>query len=224
MRFSVSKDTIRVLQNFATINKSIVINPGNTISTLSVNKNIYAKTQVPETFDTQIAIYDLPQFLGGLTLFRDPEFDTGNESKLTVVDAETNAKSVFYYADPSVITTPPDKDLVLPSKDVNFVLTDETLYRIHKASAVYQVNDLCVRADGKEVSLVVTDKKNTTSNAYSVPLGETDEVFCHCFKVENLKIISDNYSVVISATATAAEFRSQTTSLCYWIALEPNDD
>lgn len=224
MNFSVSKSTINVLKNFSTINKSIVINPGNVISTISVNKNIYAKTEVSETFDKQIAIYDLPEFLGGLSLFTDPQFDTSDASKLTVLDVNTKAKSHFYYADPSVITTPPDKDLVLPSQDVSFTLSSDTLANIHKAAAIYSVSDLCISGDGEEVSIVVTDKKNSTSNVYSVPLGKTKEVFCHCFKVENLKMVLNDYDVVISATATAAQFSCKNGNLRYWIALEPNED
>jgi hypothetical protein len=227
MKFAVSKQTINILKNFATINTSIIINPGKTISTLSVNKNIFAKCEVNEKFDKQIAIYDLPQLLGGLSLFEQPEFDTTNTEKLVVIDAVSKAKSHFYYADPSVITSPPDKDLVLPSKDISFLLTKQMLRNILNAARVYQVTDLCINGNGEEINILVTDKKNSTSNVYSYPLGETEEVFCHCFKVENLRIIPDyDYEVVISEAATAAQFSvvSDPTNLRYWIALEPNED
>lgn len=227
MKFSVSAPTINILKNFASINTSIVINPGQTISTLSVNKNIFVKAEVKENFDKQIAIYDLPQFLGGLSLFSEPEFDTSDTEKLTVIDASSKAKSHFYYADPSVITTPPNKDLVLPTQDISFTLTRQTLKNIQKAAAIYQVTDLCINGNGKEINLLVTDKKNSTSNVYSVPLGKTEETFCHCFKVENLRIINDyDYDVIISAAATAAQFTAvdENLNLRYWIALEPNED
>ena len=59
----ISKETIDLLQNFSTINKSIVIKPGNQIETLSLNKNILAKAKVQETFDRDMAIYDLPSLI-----------------------------------------------------------------------------------------------------------------------------------------------------------------
>ena len=46
----ITKPTIEVLKNFCSINKSIVIKPGNQISTLSINKNILAIADVEEQF------------------------------------------------------------------------------------------------------------------------------------------------------------------------------
>ena len=62
----ISQPTLEVLKNFCAINKSIVIKPGNTISTLSINKNILAIAEVEEQFDSQISIYDLGVFIGCL--------------------------------------------------------------------------------------------------------------------------------------------------------------
>ena len=76
----ITKSTIEVLKNFCTINKSLVINPGNKLSTLSINKNILAYADVEETFDSQMSIYDLGVFLGGLSLFEQPTIDTSRAS------------------------------------------------------------------------------------------------------------------------------------------------
>ena len=66
-RVTLTKNTFNTLKNFATINKSIVINPGSKIRTISVNKNIFASTEVKEEFPAQMAIYDLGIFLSGLS-------------------------------------------------------------------------------------------------------------------------------------------------------------
>ncbi len=71
-KVKVSDDLTKILKNFSTINKSIVIEPGNVVSTLSVNKNILAKATVTEEFSKQVAIYDLGVFLGGVSLFDAP--------------------------------------------------------------------------------------------------------------------------------------------------------
>ena len=69
------------------------------------------------------------------------------------------------------------------------------------------------------MELCVTDKKNDTSNSYSVDVGETDEEFCFCFKVENLKLLAGDYDVSLSKT-NVAQFQGD--GIKYLIALEPN--
>ena len=72
----ITPRTVEILKNFCTINKSIVIKPGNQIATLSINKNILAIADVEETFDSEIAIYDLGMFINGLTLLDQPKINT----------------------------------------------------------------------------------------------------------------------------------------------------
>jgi hypothetical protein len=49
---------------------------------------------------------------------------------------------------------------------------------------------LSVVGEAGAVKLVVCDKKNDTSNDFSIVVGETtDDVFTFNFKVENIKII-----------------------------------
>ena len=77
----ISKRTLGILKNFATINQSIVISEGNTIETISNVKDIYAKATVDETFDKEFAIYDLNEFLGTVSLFDlDCDFEFGEDA------------------------------------------------------------------------------------------------------------------------------------------------
>jgi len=215
----LSKPTIEILKNFCSINKSLVINPGNKLSTLSINKNILAIADVEESFDSQMSIYDLGVFLGGLSLFEQPTIDTSEDNFVTVSDISGRSKTRFFYADPDIITQPPEKEIELPSKDVNFRLDANTLQQLQRAASVYQLPDLCLYGDGTELTLRVTDKKNDTSNSYSVKVGETDDDFCFCFKVENLKLLLADYNVTISKSNVAL---FQGDGIKYFIALEPN--
>ena len=126
----ISKPTIEVLKNFCSINKSIVIKPGNKISTLSINKNILAVAEVEETFDSQISIYDLGVFLGGLSLFDAPKIDTTQSNYVTVSDQRGKSKTRFFYADPDVIVQPPEKEIQIPSSDVKFRLEAGVLQQL----------------------------------------------------------------------------------------------
>ena len=215
----LSKPTIEVLKNFCSINKSLVIKPGNKLSTLSINKNILVYADVDEEFDSQLSIYDLGVFLGGLSLFEQPSIDTSKDNYVTVSDTKGRSKTRFFYADPDIITQPPDKEIDLPSEDVNFALDATTLQQLQRAASVYQLPDLCLYGDGTEMSLRVTDKKNDTSNSYSVQVGSTDAEFCYCFKVENLKLLAGDYNVTISKQNVAL---FQGSGIKYFIALEPN--
>ncbi|ADO97195.1 DNA polymerase processivity factor [Synechococcus phage S-SM1] len=215
----ISKPTIEVLKNFCSINKSIVIKPGNKISTLSINKNILAVAEVEETFDSQISIYDLGVFLGGLSLFDAPKIDTTQSNYVTVSDQRGKSKTRYFYADPDIITQPPEREIELPSKDVSFRLESNVLQQLQRAAMVYQLPDLCLHGNGESMELCVTDKKNDTSNSYSVDVGETDEEFCFCFKVENLKLLAGDYDVSLSKT-NVAQFQGD--GIKYLIALEPN--
>ena len=215
----ITKPTIEVLKNFCSINKSIVIKPGNQIATLSINKNILAIADVEEQFESQISIYDLGVFLGGLSLFDQPKIDTTETNYVTVSDQRGKSKTRFFYADPDIITQPPEKEITIPSVDVKFRLEAGILQQLQRAAMVYQLPDLCLYGDGTEMSLCVTDKKNDTSNSYSVQVGSTDNEFCYCFKVENLKLLAGDYNVTISKQNVAL---FQGSGIKYFIALEPN--
>ena len=215
----ITKPTIEVLKNFCSINKSIVIKPGNQIATLSINKNILAIADVEEQFDSQISIYDLGVFLGGLSLFDQPKIDTTDSNYVTVSDQRGKSKTRFFYADPDIITQPPEKEITIPDEDVKFRLEAGVLQQLQRAAMVYQLPDLCLYGDGTEMSLCVTDKKNDTSNSYSVQVGVSDDEFCYCFKVENLKLLAGDYNVTISKQNVAL---FQGSGIKYFIALEPN--
>ena len=216
----ISKSTVEVLKNFCSINKSIVIKPGNQVATLSINKNILAIADVEEQFDTQISIYDLGVFIGGLSLFDEPKIDTTQSNYITVSDERGKSKTRYFYADPDVIVQPPEKEITLPSVDVEFNLSSNTLAQLQRAASVYALPDLCLYGFNGSLQLCVTDKKNDTSNSYSVEVGETDDnQFCYCFKVENLKLLPGDYKVSISKQNVAL-FEGE--NIKYYIALEPS--
>ena len=215
----LSKPTLEILKNFCSINKSLVINPGNKLSTLSINKNILVYADVEESFDSQLSIYDLGVFLGGLSLFEQPSIDTTKDNYVTVSDTKGRSKTKFFYADPDIITQPPEKEINLPSEDVKFRLEASALQQLQRAASVYQLPDLCLVGDGQTMNLRVTDKKNDTSNSYSVEVGENENEFCFCFKVENLKLLLADYNVTISKSNVAL---FQGDGIKYFIALEPN--
>ena len=215
----LSDSTLTVLKNFAGINNSILVKQGSKLRTISVAKNILAEADISEDFPKDVAIYDLNQFLNGLSLHQDPNLDFTEESYLTIREGKRRVK--YFYADPQVIISPPEKEITLPSQDVCFQLESVTLEKLLKAAAVYQLPDLAAVGENGVVKLVVRDKKNDTSNEFAVVVGETDKEFTFNFKVENIKIIPGAYDVVISSKLLA-KFTNSSYNLIYYIALEPD--
>ena len=215
----LSDKTISVLKNFSSINQSILFKEGNKLRTISVMKNILAEATVSEDFSKDFGIYDLNQFLNGLSLHSSPELDFANDGY--VVIREGRSRSKYFFADPNVIVTPPDKAITLPSEDVCFELSTDQLDKLLKAAAVYQLPDISAVGDAGVIKLVVHDKKNDTSNQYAIVVGETDQEFSFNFKVENIKIIPGAYDVVVSSKLLS-QFTNTKHDLKYYIALEPD--
>ena len=215
----LSDKTISVLKNFSSINQSILFKEGSKLRTISVMKNILAEATVTEEFMKDFGIYDLNQFLNGLSLHSSPELDFVNDGY--VVIREGKMRSKYFFADPNAIITPPDKEITLPSEDVTFDLSTEQLDKLLKAAAVYQLPDMSAIGENGVIKLVVRDKKNDTSNEYAIVVGETSDEIEFNFKVENIKIIPGAYEVVVSSKLLS-QFTNTQHNLKYYIALEPD--
>ncbi len=217
----LSDKTLLLLKNFKDINQSILFKRGSKLRTISVMKNILAEATIDEELPKDFGIYDLSQFLNGLELHKPhiPELDFEDDSY--VVIKEGRMRSKFFFADANVIITPPDKEVTLPTEDVSFELSTSQLDKLLKAAAIYQLPDLSVEGGDGVVKVLVRDKKNDTSNDYSVVVGETESVFSFNFKVENIKILPGTYDVVC-CQKNISRFTSKNYDLTYFIALEPD--
>lgn len=218
----LSNRTVQILKTFVNINKSIQFRKGNEISTLAIQKNVLARAPVEEDFPQDFAIYDLGEFVQVLNLFQDGELSFESPSYVTISSGRNKAR--YFFADPSIITAPPTKAPALPSVEVEFDLSREDLQRVLQSINIYKVEDLSIVGEpGGHVSIVVRDRKNDSSNTYSVDVGEAEANFCFNLKAENLvgKVIPGDYKVKISAKG-ASTWRCTSDNLEYMIALEPD--
>ena len=216
----LSTETISVLKNFSTINSNLMVKAGSSLSTLSAQKNIVAKAEIAEKFPNDFAIYDLNEFLSDLSLFGKPdlEFNDDNTPGFVIITEEGISDSLqYWFAAPEVVTKP-SKDISMPSTELKFSLSSETLDRITKAAAVVGVPDM-VLSDGQ---LMVTDKKNKNANVFntSVDVGNVNAKYKFWFKVENLKLMPGTYDVEVSSKKIS-HFTNTKIGVEYWIALEP---
>ena len=219
MTMKLSESTVNLLKNFSSINQSILFKEGTKLRTISVMKNILVEANVAEEFPRDFGIYDLNQFLNGLSLHANAELDFDNQEYVLIKEGRMRSK--YFFADPSVIVAPPEKEITLPSEDVEFVLTSQQLEKLKKASSIYQLPDVSVIGEAGVIKLVARDKKNDTSNDFSIIVGETESEFVFNFKEENLKIVPGNYDVVVSSKLLS-RFTNQNIDVTYYIALEPD--
>ena len=190
----ISNDTIEVLKNFAGINTNILVREGNTLSTISTGKNIFAKAVLKETFPKEFAIYDLNSLLSLLTLTED------------------------FYADPNIIVTAPDKSIEVDNF-FQFDLTKDDIDMIMKAAAITAAPMLSIIGQGGEVIVTVGDPSTPKSNSFRQVIGTTDKEFDARLAVENFKVIPASYTVTLSQKKFMF-LESSKSDLKYWLALE----
>jgi hypothetical protein len=219
---NLSSDTVSVLKNFSDINQNILVKPGNKVQTISTMKNILAEAEISEKFESEFAIYDLPEFLRSVELFEKPELKFNGGSNVQIADSNSKQAIKYFFADKSVIVSP-TKNITMPDKEVTFTFKKETFAKLLKAATTLNLPDVAVKGDGKSIKIVATDKKNKSSNDYSIEVGETDKTFTAYFKTENFKMVSDDYDVAISKQKIS-HFVNRNKPIQYWIALEPDSE
>lgn len=213
---NIDVKTIQILKNFANINPSIAINEGSVVRTVSATKTILAKAAVPDTFTSKFAIYNLPRFLGALSLFEKPSLSFTTSD---VVISDGSGRTTNYsLCEESLIQKAPEKDLKIDNPDVTFTLTENTLKEIIKALSVLGLPDIAIVGDGQNVLIKALDSKQVTNDMFTIKIGATDKVFKAIFKAENItKILNGQYNVTISQRGIA-HFKG--VDIEYWIAIE----
>ena len=214
----ISEDTISILNNFSSIQGSIVINPGSDILTISAGKNILAKATVDETFPKDFGIYELSQFLGAISLLEDPAFEFDDD----YVDVCSGKQKIRYgYTDPTLIQSPPQSEITLPSADLEFELTHSNLKAIRKAAGVLNLPRVSFQTNPFVAN--VSDMAKSSSNSFDIDLKadnvEFEEDFCATFIVDNLKLFPGDYDVKISGQGIG-HFAHKEIDLEYWISSE----
>ena len=217
-----SNETVNVLKNFSQINPSIAIKPGNKLSTMSPGKSIMANAVVQDVFPSTGAIYDLGRFLGVVSLFEKPTYSF-NE---THIDIRDNQKSVAYTFCSEDMVIKPSKDDIMVSPDVNINITNDNIQQVLRAATIMSLPNVCI--SGTDViQLKAVNSEGTSTDEYAQVIGSNDtgHKFNFIFKSENLKLLPDDYNVIIDSRGIS-QFRSAkaTPKLTYWIAVEQNSE
>lgn len=210
----LTKRTQAILKNFAGINQSIIIEPGNKLQTISNVKDVFAKAEIEETFEQTVAIYDVNEFLNVVSLFEDPDLEfTENSVKIS----QGNMKQVYYYADPGIITRPPAKGVNLPSVEVEAKLSREQIQSLIKAAGLNDATSLTF-TNG---NVKVWNANVANSNVFEIEgVANHNADYELSVAVEKLKMVADDYNINICAKGLS-HFEG-TQGIEYFVALQPN--
>ena len=210
--------TAKVLSNFATINNGIVIKSGSEIRTMTEGKTVLAEATVPDVFPVDFAIYDVRQLLSFMgSMFDNPSIEFfDNHLKIS---SGSDVTKIFYCN--SDLVASPSKRITMPSEDITFQLSEDTLHRISKASSILSVDDLQFSSsDSDVVTIAVLDKTNSATNTWSSSTtGTFDKPFNVYLKIDNLKMLEGDYQVTISNKGITS-FKNMRSDLKYFIAAE----
>jgi len=231
----INEDTLAILDNFSSINDSIMLKAGSEIKTISEAQSILARAVVPDKFSVDCGIYNLRQFLSAVSLFDEPDF-TFMESQV-VVSGDGNKNFVYNYSDPSLWRNPPEGSGGVIKYDkpmIQFNLSQSNIKMLMKAAGVLSVPHVVVCVLDGLLSVRVMDMSTpTSSNSFLLDIDDESVVFDDEFKasnefdeykatfmVNNLKILSGNYDVRLANNGGLAHFINEDISLEYWVASE----
>ena len=214
----ISKETLSVLKNFSQLNSNILVRPGNVISTVTPAKNVMAEATIGENFEVEFGIWDLNKFLGTVSLFDSPSFDFSEKS--VRISGNNGSAVTYYYSEPSLLTVV-NKKVQMPETVISFEFTESMFSDLQRAASVLQLPDMSIRSEGGEIVAVALDKKDPTSNNYTVVLDDyrSDASFNFNFKIDNMKMLAGDYQVDICESVVSS-FTNKNVDVKYWIALE----
>jgi hypothetical protein len=212
MKFS--NETLSVLKSFTAINKSVLLKPGNTIKTITPEKTLIAIAEIPDEIPSEACVYDLSRFLSILGLYNDPDVEFGDKY-FTISEGKRRTK--YVYADISMIHTPPEKDINIPSEDVVVSVTESDLSSVLKAAGVLQFTEIAFVGESGKCYLKAIDSANDNADDFGVEIGETDDEFRVIIKTDNLKLMPMDYEVTICSKGIS-EFKGD--NVTYFVAID----
>ena len=166
MKFST--ETLAVLKSFTAINKSILLKPGNVLKTITPEKTLIAIAEIPDQIPSEACVYDLSRFLSILGLYNDPEVEFNDKY---FIISEGKRRTKYVYADVSMIHTPPEKDINIPSEDVVVNVTNSDLSSVLKAAGVLQFSEVAFVGDGDKCYLKAIDSSNEGADDMALKLA-----------------------------------------------------
>lgn len=212
MKFS--ERTLTILKSFAGINKSIQMKEGTVLKTITPEKTLIAIANIPDEIPSEACIYDMSRFLSILSLYDDPDVEF--HDKYFII-SEGRRRTKYVYADISMIHTPPEKEITIPSEDVVVDVKWDDLQSVLKAAGVLQFSEVAFVGESGKCYLKAIDSSTENADDFDVEIGDTDDTFKIIIKTDNLKLLPQDYRVTLCSKGIS-EFRGK--DVTYFVAID----
>lgn len=219
----LSENTVNILKNFSTINTGLWFKSGNVLRTISPFKTVLGEATIDETIPSAFGVYDLHQLLSILSLYTDAPEITVDGNNLVIQGHGGRSKITYRCCDATMIKTPPEKDIKLPSEDLSFLLTEQDLEWVMKSASVLSNPHIAVVGESDQLSLRALDASNDSAHTDTLNLGpHTGDPVKFVFKTENWKMLPGTYAVTVSSKGPqgVAKFQNQARKITYFVAVE----
>jgi hypothetical protein len=218
----LSDNTLSVLKNFGNINQGIYLKKGKVLRTVSTGKNILAKAEIPDDIPTDFGIYDLNEFLSVVSLHRNDLELQFDEKNVLISGQKGRSKIKYRFCEPTMIVSPPEKELQMPSPEIEVSLSAEDFKWILDSANVLGSPHIAIESDGTDVKLVTFDVSNDAAHTQSMKLDVigTGNKYRMIFKTENIqKVLSGPYDIKVSSKGIAF-FKNTKFPIEYYITTE----
>ena len=212
MKFS--NETLTVLKSFTAINKSILLSSGNVLKTITPEKTLIAIADITDEIPSDACIYYLSRFLSILSLYKDPDVEFFDKY---FIISEGKRRTKYVFADLSMIHTPPEKEITIPSADVTVSVTEGDLSSVLKAAGVLQFSEIAFVGEGGKCYLKAIDSSNNGADDFGIEIGETADNFQIIIKTDNLKLMPLDYEVTLCSKGIS-EFKGK--GVTYFVAID----
>jgi hypothetical protein len=116
-----------------------------------------------------------------------------------------------------MIHAAPEKDIKLPTADVQVTVSWEDMQSVIKAAGVLQFSEVAFVGQEGKIYLKAIDGNNANSDDYGVEIGSTSDEFKIIIKTDNLKLLPQDYEVTLCAKGIS-EFKSD--GVTYFVAID----
>ena len=201
MKFT--QNDIKILENFSSINASLLFVEGKTQSTVSQTISCYAKANLESEIDQEFAIYDIRKFLSVLSLFDDPDITFEDRH---VLFKETGKQAIYKFCSPELIKSPPKgKSIDVKNIHEQFQFSNNQFKQIMKFSSIFSHEFLKISEHDGKIFLSTTtetdlneNRNNDVLESASFDIGTTEKKgFSYYVKISNLPLISGDYDVMV---------------------------
>lgn len=134
MSFKLSKKSIDIIQNLASIEPSMILVEGNEQASSSMTAKVYATAKLPDSIDATFGMYNIMDLLSHFKIFGDDEFELSFNKNNNIIKVYNDIISVdVHTSDRNMIAEPRiGQSIGEDPHDIVFNIPNDMLYKMNE--------------------------------------------------------------------------------------------